>query len=168
MRRCLAVWIDLFRAFPPLVLLLYLYFGLPMLGQQISPLWAVELGLTLNSSSYFAEIFRAGIASVPHGQWQAARSLGLTWMKTLALVVLPQGVRAVLPDLVSNIVTVTQLTALGSVVSLRELLHAAMVAGSSTYNAQATATQNDGTTCVDICGGCARNSQWSARYPDVR
>ncbi len=56
-------------------------------------------------------------------------------MKTLALVVLPQGVRAVLPDLVSNIVTVTQLTALGSVVSLRELLHAAMVAGSSTYNA---------------------------------
>ena len=134
-RRSLAAWIDLFRSFPPLVLLLYIYFGLPMLGQQISSLWAVELGLTLNSSSYFAEIFRAGISSVPHGQWEAGRSLGLTWMRTLMLIVLPQGVRAVLPDLVSNVVTVTQLTALASVVTYHELLHAAMVAGSSTYNA---------------------------------
>jgi polar amino acid transport system permease protein len=134
-RRFLAAWIDLFRAFPPLVLLLFIYFGLPMLGQQIAPLWAVELALTLNSSSYFAEIFRAGISSVPHGQWEAGRSLGLTWMRTLMLIVLPQGVRAVLPDLVSNVVTVAQLTALASVVTFHELLHAAMVAGSSTYNA---------------------------------
>jgi polar amino acid transport system permease protein len=134
-RRWLAAWIDFFRAFPPLVLLLYVYFGLPMIGQQISPLWAVELALTLNSSSYFAEIFRAGIASVPQGQWQASRSLGLSWIHTLALVVLPQGLRAVLPDIVSNVVTVTQLTALASVVTLPELLHAAMVTSSSTYNA---------------------------------
>ncbi|MGC1410355.1 MAG: amino acid ABC transporter permease [Acetobacteraceae bacterium] len=135
MQRWLAAWIDFFRAFPPLVLLLYVYFGLPMIGQQISPLWAVELALTLNSSSYFAEIFRAGIASVPHGQWEASRSLGLSWIHTLALVVLPQGLRAVLPDIVSNVVTVTQLTALASVVTLPELLHAAMVTSSSVYNA---------------------------------
>jgi polar amino acid transport system permease protein len=134
-RRLLSGWIDFFRAFPPLVLLLYVYFGLPMLGQQISPIWAVELALTLNSSSYFAEIFRAGIASVPPGQWQAGRSLGLSWMHTLWLIVLPQGCRAVLPDVVSNVVTVTQLTALASVVTLPELLHAAMVTSSSTYNA---------------------------------
>jgi polar amino acid transport system permease protein len=134
-RRWLAVWVDFFRAFPPLVLLLYVYFGLPMIGPQISPLWAVELALTLNTSSYFAEIFRAGIASVPQGQWQASRSLGLSWIHTLALVVLPQGLRVVLPDIVSNVVTVTQLTALASVVTLPELLHAAMVTSSSTYNA---------------------------------
>jgi polar amino acid transport system permease protein len=134
-RNCLAAWIDFFRAFPPLVLLLYIYFGLPMIGQQISPLWSVELALTLNSSSYFAEIFRAGISSVPQGQWQASRSLGLSWIHTLALVVLPQGLRAVLPDVVSNVVTVTQLTALASVVTLPELLHAALVTSSSTYNA---------------------------------
>jgi polar amino acid transport system permease protein len=134
-RRWIAAWIDFFRAFPPLVLLLYVYFGLPMIGQQISPLWAVELALTLNSSSYFAEIFRAGIANVPQGQWQASRSLGLSWIHTLALVVMPQGLRAVLPDIVSNVVTVTQLTALASVVTLPELLHAAMVTSSSTYNA---------------------------------
>ena len=51
-RSGLAAWVDFFRAFPPLVLLLYVYFGLPMIGQHISPLWAVELALTLNSSSY--------------------------------------------------------------------------------------------------------------------
>jgi polar amino acid transport system permease protein len=98
-------------------------------------LWAVEAALTLNSSSYFAEIFRAGIASVPGGQWQASRSLGLSWPHTLRLVILPQGLRAVLPDIVSNIVSVTQLTALASVVTLPELLHAAMVSSSTTYNA---------------------------------
>ena len=134
-RRGLAAWVDFFRAFPPLVLLLYIYFGVPMLGQQISPLLAVEVALTLNSSSYFAEIFRAGIASVPPGQWQASRGLGLSWIHSLGLVILPQGLRAVLPDIVSNAVTVTQLTALASVVTLHELLHAAMVASSATYNA---------------------------------
>ena len=134
-RAALIAWIDLFRAFPPLVLLIYVYFGLPMLGADVSALGAVLIALTLNASSYFGEIFRAGIESVPRGQWEAGRSTGLGWLATLRRVVLPQGCRAVLPDLVSNLVSVAQLTALASVVSFPELLHAALVAQGTTYNA---------------------------------
>lgn len=135
MRVALAVWIDFFRAFPPLVLLIYVYYGVPMLGADISTLASIALAFTLNTSAYFGEIFRAGIESVPRSQWDAARALGMRWRHAFLLVVLPQGVRAVLPDLVSNIVTVSQLTALASVIAVPELLRAALVAQGTTYNA---------------------------------
>ena len=134
-RVCLSLWIDFFRAFPPLVLLVLVYYGIPMVGADISALASIILAFTLNTSSYFAEIFRAGIESIARGQWDAARALGLSWIKTFALVILPQGIKTILPDLISNIVTVTQLTSLASVVSVFELLHAALVAQGTTYNA---------------------------------
>ena len=89
----------------------------------------------LNNSAYYGEVFRAGILSVATGQSEAARSTGLTQAQTLAYVVLPQAVRNVLPDLISNTVEVVKLTSLASVVSLGELLHAADLARSVTYNA---------------------------------
>lgn len=131
----LAMWIDFFRAFPPLVLLIYVYYGVPMAGADISTWASIALAFTLNTSAYFGEIFRAGIESVPRSQWDAARALGMRWRHTFALVVLPQGVRAVLPDLVSNIVTVSQLTALAAVIAVPELLRAALVTQGTTYNA---------------------------------
>src|SRR5262245_41842975 len=72
-RYTLFVWIDFFRALPPLVLLIYLYYGAPMIGYEIGAYSAIACAFTLNTSSYFAEIFRAGIESVPKGQWQASR-----------------------------------------------------------------------------------------------
>jgi polar amino acid transport system permease protein len=133
-RIAIFVWIDFFRAFPPLVLLIYTFFGAPILGYQIGPYEAIAVALTLNTSSYFAEILRAGIESVAHGQWHAARSTGMSWLQAFLVVILPQGVRTVLPDLVSNVVTNVQLTALASVVGVHELLHAAMVSQGATYN----------------------------------
>ena len=91
--------------------------------------------LTLNSSSFYGEIFRAGIDSVGQGQWQAARSTGLTVLQTLRHVIVPQAVRNVLPDLASNTLEVVKLTALASVVSFQEILYAADMARSVTYNA---------------------------------
>lgn len=128
-------FVDLFRALPPLVLLIFIYAGLPFAGFSLSPLAAVAIGFFLNNSAYFSEIFRAGLLSVPKGQTEAARSTGMTAAQTLTYVTLPQAVRNVLPDLLSNVVEVVKLTSLASVVSLGEMLHAASLARSVTFNA---------------------------------
>jgi polar amino acid transport system permease protein len=126
--------IDFFRSIPPLVLLIFIYAGLPFAGLRLSPLAAVAIAFFLNTSSYYGEIYRAGIESVGLGQWDAARSTGLRDYQTLAYVVLPQAVRNVLPDLVSNTVEVVKLTSIASVVALPELLYSADMARSVTFN----------------------------------
>jgi polar amino acid transport system permease protein len=134
-RYVMIVAIDFFRAVPPLVLLIFVYSGLPFAGIRLSPLTAVALAFFLNTSSYYGEIYRAGIESVGRGQWDAARSTGLNAFHTLASVILPQAVRNVLPDLVSNTVEVVKLTSIASVVALPELLYSADMARSITFNA---------------------------------
>ena len=126
--------VDLFRAAPPLVLLILLYSGLPFAGINLSPTVAVCLAFFCNTSSYYGEIYRAGIESIGRGQWEAARSTGLGAGRTFAHVILPQAVRNVLPDLVSNTVEVVKLTSIASVVSFTELLYAADMARSVTFN----------------------------------
>jgi len=133
-RSAAVVGIDFFRAVPPLVLLIFVYSGLPFAGVRPSPFTAVAITFFLNTSSYYGEIYRAGIESIGLGQWDAARSTGLTASQTLAYVVLPQAVRNVLPDLVSNTVEVVKLTSIASVVALPELLYSADMARSVTFN----------------------------------
>ncbi len=138
-RRRAVVWaaivlVDLFRAAPPLVLLILLYSGLPFAGINLSPTVAVCLAFFCNTSSYYGEIYRAGIESVGRGQWEAARSTGLGAFQTIVYVVLPQAVRNVLPDLVSNTIEVVKLTSIASVVSFPELLYSADMARSLTFN----------------------------------
>jgi polar amino acid transport system permease protein len=135
LRRATRLLVDLFRALPPLVLLIMVYSGLPFIGIRLTPLAAVSVAFFLNTSSYYGEIFRAGIESVPSGQWEAARSTGLSATQTFLFVVLPQAVRNVLPDLVSNTIEVVKLTSLASVVSMPEMLYSADMARSLTFNA---------------------------------
>lgn len=130
----LIAYVDFFRAFPPLVLLIYVYYGTPFLGLELPGFLAVTLAFLLNTSSYYGEIFRAGIESIPRGQWEAARSTGLGFFQALLHVVLPQATRNVLPDLLSNALEVIKLTALASVVALPELLRQARIAQGITYN----------------------------------
>lgn len=134
LRGVLIVYVDFFRAFPPLVLLLFIYFGFPFVGIEVPALVAVAIGFLLNTSSYYGEIFRAGIESVPRGQWEAARSTGLSWRQTMASIIVPQATRNVLPDLISNTLEVVKLTTLASVVAIPELLNAARNAQALTYN----------------------------------
>lgn len=129
------IYVDFFRAFPPLVLLMFIAFGLPFLKIDLGAFGAVALAFLLNTSSYYGEIFRAGIESVPRGQVEAARSTGLSARQTMAFVVVPQAVRNVIPDLIGNTLEVVKLTSLASVVALPELLYAARQAQSVTYNA---------------------------------
>jgi polar amino acid transport system permease protein len=131
----LMVWVDVFRALPPLVLLIFLYAGIPFTGLEITAWQAVAIGFFLNTGSYYGEILRAGIESLPRGQMEAARSTGLTRGQAMAHVILPQAFRNVLPDLISNTLEVVKLTSIASVVALPELLFQARQAQSVTYNA---------------------------------
>jgi polar amino acid transport system permease protein len=134
LRMVLVAYVDTLRAIPPLVLLIFIYYGMPFLGLNLGGFTAAVLALTLNGSSYFAEIFRAGIESVPKGQREAARSTGLTWLQSMAYVVVPQGTRNVLPDLVSNTVELFKQTSIASAVALQELLRSAQIAQGLLYN----------------------------------
>lgn len=129
------IYTDFFRAFPPLVLLIFIYYGVPFIGIDLPAFVAVALGFFLNTSSYYGEIFRAGIESIPRGQTEAARSTGLNRLQTMACVIVPQATRNVIPDLISNTLEVVKLTSIASVVALPELLYAARQGQSITYNA---------------------------------
>jgi polar amino acid transport system permease protein len=134
-RAPLVAWVDFFRAFPPLVLLILLYAGLPFAGLHLNGFTCVAIGFFLNTGAYYAEVLRAGLLSVPPGLAEAGRSTGLTGLQALRYVVLPPAVRNVLPDLLSNTLEVVKLTSLASVVALPELLFQARQAQSVTYNA---------------------------------
>jgi polar amino acid transport system permease protein len=126
--------VDIFRALPPLVVIVLIYFGLP--GAGITPsgfvsTWAA-LGLIL--MAFAEEIFWAGITAVPRGQWEAARSTGLSFAQTLLGVVLPQALRLTIPPLTSRTIAITKGTALGSVVAVSEILGQASSAVSNSYN----------------------------------
>ena len=130
----LIAYVDFFRSFPPLVLLILVFYGLPFIGLEVPNFVAVLIAFFLNTSSYYGEIFRAGIESVGRGQWEAARSTGLDALRTMAYVILPQAARNVAPDLTSNTLEVIKFTALASVVALPELLRMGRVAQGITYN----------------------------------
>jgi polar amino acid transport system permease protein len=117
--------VDLFRALPPLVIIVLIYFGLPAAGLSMSGFWATWLSLTLVLMAFAEEIFWAGISAVPAGQWEAGRALGLHFLPTLRLIVLPQAVRIAIPPLVNRTIAITKGTALGSVVAVSEILGAA-------------------------------------------
>jgi polar amino acid transport system permease protein len=134
LRFSVVIYTDFFRSFPPLVLLILIYYGAPFLGLNLPKLAAVAIGFMLNNSSYFSEVFRAGIESVPSGQMEAARSTGLTRWQALRYVIVPQATRNVLPDLVGNGIEVIKLTTIASVVALPELLRVARDAQSLLYN----------------------------------
>jgi glutamate transport system permease protein len=115
-------WVELFRGLPLLLLILFLFLGLPAAGITISVFWALVAGLTLYNSAVIGEIFRAGILSLPKGQTEAAYAIGLRRGQTLRLILVPQAVRRMLPALISQLVTLLKDTSLGFVIGYAELL----------------------------------------------
>jgi polar amino acid transport system permease protein len=114
--------VDLFRSLPPLVVIVMIYFGLPSAGLSPSGFVSTWLSLGLVLMSFSEEIFWAGITSVAKGQWEAARSTGLTYGQTLLHVVLPQAFRLTIPPLTNRTIAITKGTALGTVVAVTEIL----------------------------------------------
>jgi polar amino acid transport system permease protein len=129
------VFVDVLRSVPPLVMVLIFYFGLPNVGLTLSSFAVLWLVLSAVLAAFAEEIFWAGILSVRRGQWDAARSTGLTFLDTLAFVVLPQTFRMVLPPLVNRTIAITKNTALGTVIGVPELLNQATTAVSFLSNA---------------------------------
>ena len=125
------VW--LIRSTPLLVQLFIIYFGLPQFGLDLSPFWSGVLGLALNTGAYNAETIRAGILSVPHGQREAARSLGMSGAKTMRRIILPQALRLIIPPLGNNFIILIKDTSLVSTITLVELTLTAQRLIGSTY-----------------------------------
>jgi glutamate transport system permease protein len=123
--------VEFFRAVPLLILIFILYFGVSRgVGVDISTFWALVLGLMLYNGSVLAEIFRAGVNSLPKGQREAAYALGLRKTQVMTNVLLPQALRAMLPTIVSQLVVVLKDTALGFLILYPELLYQARFLGS--------------------------------------
>jgi polar amino acid transport system permease protein len=126
--------VDLFRALPPLVIIVFIYFGLPAANVAPSGFVSTWLSLTLVLMAFSEEIYWAGITSIARGQWEAARSTGLSHGQTLMNVVLPQALRLTIPPLTNRTIAITKGTALGTVVAVSEILGMASSAVSNSYN----------------------------------
>lgn len=117
-----ASYSELFRDTPILVQLFWVYYVLPvLLGLRLDAFTAVVIGLSLNSTAFLAEVYRAGIQSVPRGQVEAARVLGLSPAQTTRRIVLPQAIRVVLPPMANDFVTLIKYSSLASTFAVGEI-----------------------------------------------
>ncbi len=130
----IVIFVDVFRALPPLVILIVLYFALPYLDIRLSGFTAAWLGLSLVLAAFSEEIFWAGILSVDEGQWEAARATGLSSSATLVYVVLPQAVRLAIAPLTNRAIAIGKGTALASVIAVPEILNQATSIQAQTAN----------------------------------
>lgn len=121
---------ELFRAVPVLVMMMILYYGLPTLGVKVEPFWAVVIALMVYNGSVLAEALRAGIESLPRGQGEAGYAIGLRKSGVMALILLPQAVRAMLPVIIAQLVVTMKDTALGFIITYQELLYYAKLLSS--------------------------------------
>jgi len=117
-----ALYVSCMRGTPLLVQLFVIYFGLPSIGIQFDPISAGILGLSLNVGAYLSETIRGAINGVEHGQWNAARSLGLTQAQTLRYVIGPQALRLAVPSLSNSLISLIKDTSLVSVIAVGELM----------------------------------------------
>lgn len=116
------VYVEIVRAVPILVLILWVYYGLPqVMDISISVFWAGVIALALSDSAFQAEIFRAGIQSINRGQYEAAHSISLSYADTMRFVILPQAIRRILPALGNQLVYMLKMSSLVSVIGMQEL-----------------------------------------------
>ena len=115
-------YVELVRAVPILVLILWVYYGLPQIAAiSISVFWAGVIALAISDSAFQAEIFRAGIQSVDRGQYEAAHSISLNYRDTMRYVILPQAIKRILPALGNQLVYMLKMSSLVSVIGMQEL-----------------------------------------------
>ena len=127
-------YVEIVRAIPLLVLILWIYYGLPiMTGISFSPFVSGIIALTISESAFQAEIFRAGINSINKGQYEVASSLGMNFWKKMRLVILPQAIKVVLPALGNQFVYVLKMSSLVSIIGIADLTRKANELVVSTY-----------------------------------
>jgi len=128
------IYQDFFRTTPPLVQLVWVYYCIPVLGGiELSAFWAGTLTLGANTGAFLGEVFRAGLLSIPPGQKEAAKVLGLTYAQTMRRIVLPQAMVRMLPPLGSEVISTIKFSSLVSVIAVTDLLQRAQYMAAVTY-----------------------------------
>lgn len=116
------IYVESIRAIPVLVLLLWVYYGLPtLLDISLNHFWAGVIALSIAESAFMAEVFRGGIQAINRGQHEASHALGLSYWKTMRLVIFPQALRQILPPLGNQFVYILKMSSLVSVIGLSDL-----------------------------------------------
>ncbi len=126
-------YIALFQGTPLLMQLFLVFFGLPMLGFRIDAWTAAVVCLTLFASAYLGEIWRSGVDALPLGQWDAGNSLGLSYVQSLRLIILPQALTITRAPMVGFLVQLIKSTALASIIGFEELLRTANAINNATF-----------------------------------
>jgi polar amino acid transport system permease protein len=121
------IYVEFIRAIPILPMLFWVFYGLPILLRTsgvnitIDPYWGAILALALSDSAFTSEIYRAGIQSIPKGQFEASRTVGLSYVQSMRYVILPQAIRRILPPLANQFIYVLKMSAFASVIGVQEL-----------------------------------------------
>ena len=123
--RLTELYIWIMRGSPLMLQLLFVYFALPLVGIKFDPLPSALLAFTLNYAAYFAEIFRAGIQSIERGQYEAAKTLGMTYIQTMRRIILPQMIHRVLPPVSNETINLVKDTSLVYILAMNDLLRVA-------------------------------------------
>lgn len=133
LRSLAAAYISVIRGTPLLVQLFIIFYALPSAGVLIAPFTSAVIAFSLNVGGYAAEVLRAAILSVPRGQWEAARVIGLSYRKTLTRVILPQALRVAVPPLSNTFISLVKETSLASSIMVVELLRRAQEIAAPTF-----------------------------------
>ena len=129
-----ALFVEVIRNLPLLLIIFFVYFALPEIGVKLGITWSAIVALTIFESAMLAEIIRSGLNSVHKGQMEAGRSSGLSYVQTLWHIILPQGLRRMVPPIVSQFISLLKDTSLAVVIALPEMMHNVQVINAQNIN----------------------------------
>jgi len=127
LKAIIRAYVYFVRGTPALVQIFLIYFALPRIGLELSSFWSGVVALAFNSAGFIAEIMRAGLQSIDHGQTEAALSIGMTNRQSILFILLPQSLRRITPPLTNEVITLVKSSSLLSVISVTELTRSAQV-----------------------------------------
>ncbi|MCC7283416.1 MAG: amino acid ABC transporter permease [Acetobacteraceae bacterium] len=133
LRLSAAGWIAVFQGTPLVMQLFLVFFGTTLFGLRVDPWVAAAIALALNAGAFLGEIWRSAIETIPPGQWEAGRALGLHYVAIMARVVLPQGARIAIPPTVGFMVQLVKSTSLASFIGFTELTRAGQIVNNATF-----------------------------------
>jgi len=131
--RLVAWYVALIQGTPVLILMFLIYFGMPVIGMDVTSLFAASVAMTLFSGAFLGEIWRGSLLSVPRTQWEAADCLALSYWQRMGLVILPQAVRIATPPTVGFMVQIVKNTSLASVIGMAEITYVGKMVNASTF-----------------------------------
>jgi L-cystine transport system permease protein len=129
------IYISFMRSTPIIVFLFLIYYGLPIIGIELTAFFAAAMGFGLNSAAYIAEIYRAALSSVDKGQWEASKALNISYWKTMRIVILPQAIRIAIPPLANVFLSVMLGTSLAAIITVPELFQKSQIVAGRTFDA---------------------------------